>query len=85
MNKGKLTTGGQVTIPAAVRHRWRTRRVHVEDHGDHVVVRPADEDPIDRLYGAFAHYPGPTSDELRAQMHEEEQEIEDRRFGHLGD
>lgn len=85
MSTGKLTSGGQVTIPATVRHRWRTRNVQVEDHGDHVVVRPALDDPIAALRGAFAHLPGPTSDELRALAREEEQEAEDRKFGPRGD
>ncbi|MCP9490661.1 MAG: AbrB/MazE/SpoVT family DNA-binding domain-containing protein [Solirubrobacteraceae bacterium MAG38_C4-C5] len=85
MSTGKLTTGGQVTIPASVRQRWRTKRVRVEDHGDHVVVRPADDDPIASARGAFAHYPGPTSDEMRARMREEDQEIEDRKLGRFGD
>jgi len=57
----------------------------VEDHGDHVVVRPALDDPIAALRGAFAHLPGPTSDELRALVREEEQEAEDREFGPRGD
>lgn len=49
----KLTRGGQVSLPAAVRRRWATRAVVVEDRGDHVVVRPSADDPITAARGAL--------------------------------
>ena len=42
----KITSSGQVSIPAGVRRRWQTSKVDVEDHGDYVVVRPVPEDPV---------------------------------------
>jgi len=49
----KISKGGQVSVPAAVRKRWGAGRVIAEDHGDHVVLRPAPDDPIAAASGAF--------------------------------
>lgn len=49
-----ISSGGQVSIPAAVRRRWGTRAVLAEDRGDHVVLRPAPDDPVAAATGAFA-------------------------------
>jgi hypothetical protein len=40
-------------LPAAVRRRWKTKNVRVEDHGDHVVVRPLPDDPIAAARGSL--------------------------------
>jgi bifunctional DNA-binding transcriptional regulator/antitoxin component of YhaV-PrlF toxin-antitoxin module len=77
----KITTiskGGQLSIPAEVRHRWATRRVVLDDLGESVVVSPIPEDPIGAAIGSLAG-PGPNTDELRAELREEEAELEDRR------
>jgi hypothetical protein len=37
-------SGGHVNLPAEIADRWGTRFVAVEDHGDHVVLRPAADD-----------------------------------------
>ena len=47
--QSKLTTGGQITVPAHVRKRWNTERVTVEDRGDHLIVRPMSEDRAARV------------------------------------
>lgn len=47
--QSKLTTGGQITVPAHVRKRWNTERVTVEDRGDHLIVRPMAEDRAARI------------------------------------
>ena len=47
----KVTSNGQVSIPAATRNRWHTDRVVVVDLGDRVVMRPAGDDPIGELTG----------------------------------
>ena len=76
----KITTiskGGQLSIPAEVRHRWATRRVVLDDLGESVVVSPVPEDPIGAAIGSLAG-PGPNTDELRAELREEEAELEDR-------
>lgn len=79
MTTTKITSGGQISIPAAVRKRWATAEVEVHDLGDHLIVRPAESDPIKAAYGAFAGRIPPT-DELRAQLREEEEEAFERRM-----
>lgn len=80
MRRLKISAGGQVSVPAEVRHRWKTRVVMADDRGDHLVLRPAPEDPIEAALGAFAHLPGPTADEARRLDREEEAEIEEEKF-----
>jgi hypothetical protein len=41
MKRLKILNGGHVNLPAEVAARWGTRCVSLEDHGDHVVLRPA--------------------------------------------
>lgn len=76
-----ISRGGQVSVPAAVRDRWQTRAVLAEDHGDHIVLRPAPDDPIAAVRGIFATElrDGPSTDELREGSRAEEAEIEERR------
>jgi AbrB family looped-hinge helix DNA binding protein len=79
----KMTTiskGGQVSIPAAVRRRWGTARLLVEDRGDSLVLRPLPFDPISAAIGSLSG-PGPTSEALRATFREEGAEAEDRKWG----
>jgi len=81
MKRLKISAGGQVSVPATVRHRWKTRVVVADDRGDHLILRPAPEDPIEAALGAFADLPGPTADEARRLDREEEWEIEERKHG----
>jgi len=74
----KITTSGQVSIPATVRRRWRTSLVEVEDHGDHVVVRPVPDDPIEAAFGIFKDR-GINTTELRRRAREDERRAEERR------
>ena len=83
MNSYRITTSGQVSIPADVRRRWATRRVRVEDHGDHVVVRPLPEDPVAALKGVWREYTKMTTDETRALVRKENEEIEKRKLREL--
>jgi AbrB family looped-hinge helix DNA binding protein len=50
----RISRGGQLSIPAAIRHRWGTGTVVLEDRGDHVIIRPAPDDPIAAAEGALA-------------------------------
>jgi AbrB family looped-hinge helix DNA binding protein len=50
----RVTRGGQISIPAAIRHRWGTSVVTLEDRGDQIVIEPAPEDPIAAAEGALA-------------------------------
>ena len=79
MRTAAITTGGQISIPADVRHRWGTRRVIVEDRGDALVLRPLPVDPIGAAIGSLAG-PGPTTDEMRAALRRDDTEIERRRL-----
>lgn len=76
-----ISKGGQISVPAEVRKRWRTRRLQLEDRGDELVIRPAPEDPIAAAEGILKGRLGYTSEELRRMEREEEAEIEERRWG----
>ena len=81
MKTTTISKGGQVSIPADVRHRWGTRRVVVEDQGTALLIRPIPADPIGAAVGSLAGR-GPASDELRSIVREEESAIDsDRRAG----
>jgi AbrB family looped-hinge helix DNA binding protein len=74
-----VSKGGQISIPAAVRRRWGTDRLVIDDEGDALIVRPIPADSIGAAIGSLAAS-GPTSDELRKRMREEEAQREgDRR------
>jgi bifunctional DNA-binding transcriptional regulator/antitoxin component of YhaV-PrlF toxin-antitoxin module len=81
MKRLKISAGGQVSVPAVVRQRWNTRVVVADDRGDHLILRPAIEDPIEAARGAFKDYPGPSVDEMRRIFREEERRAEERKFG----
>ena len=68
-------------MPAAVRQRWNTRVVVADDRGDHLILRPAVEDPIEAARGAFKNSSGPSSDEMKRLDREEERRSEERKFG----
>ena len=80
MKQASISKGGQVSIPAEVRHRWGTNRVLVDDRGDELVFRPLPMDPIGAARGALrgegAGKPG--SDEARRQTREEEANADSR-------
>lgn len=76
----RLTRGGQVSVPAEIRHRWETSTLTLEDHGDHVVLRPSERDPITAARGALKGLTKRTSAEMLADYRREEAEIEDRRW-----
>jgi AbrB family looped-hinge helix DNA binding protein len=78
MKRRKITTGGQISLPAAVRNRWGTSTVVVEDLGDHVVVRPLPDDPIAAARGALKGQVGSTS-QLRARARKDEAAAQQRR------
>ncbi len=66
-----------MSVPAAIRHRWGTREVLVDDRGDYFVVRPAPEDPIAAFRGSLKGR-GPASDATRRLAREEERRREER-------
>ncbi len=50
----RVTKGGQILIPAAIRHRWGTSTVVLDDQGGRIVIEPAPDDPIAAAEGALA-------------------------------
>jgi len=74
----RVSRNGQVSVPAAVRHRWGTATVLVIDRGDYAIIRPVPDDPIGSLRGAHAG-PGPTSEEARSANRAAEAASEKRR------
>lgn len=63
--RAKVTSSGQISLPAPLRGRWRSAAVLVIDKGDYAIVRPIPADPISALCGAYSG-PGPDSAEVRA-------------------
>lgn len=74
----KVSTNGQVSIPADARARWAVSRVVVVDLGDRVVVRPLPNDPVGSLRGKYAGR-GPSSDAARAAARAADEAVEGRR------
>lgn len=75
----KVSRNGQVSLPAAVRHRWASDRVLVLDLHDRVVVRPLPVDPADDVTQLRGKYRGaPSTDGLRAAARAEDRDHEDR-------
>jgi bifunctional DNA-binding transcriptional regulator/antitoxin component of YhaV-PrlF toxin-antitoxin module len=80
MKTATISRGGQVSIPAEIRHRWGATRVILVDHGTSLELRPIPADPIAALRGSMRSM-GLTTDEIRAHMREEDLEAEERKFG----
>jgi bifunctional DNA-binding transcriptional regulator/antitoxin component of YhaV-PrlF toxin-antitoxin module len=80
MKQTTISKGGQVSIPAEVRHRWGTNRLLIDDRGDELVFRPLPMDPIRAARGALRGHGGaePSSDDVRRQTREEEDEANTR-------
>ncbi|MEI7860840.1 MAG: AbrB/MazE/SpoVT family DNA-binding domain-containing protein [Acidimicrobiales bacterium] len=67
----KISTNGQISIPAAVRARWGAERVVAVDLGDRVVIRPIGPDPIGGLRAKYRGR-GPTTARARADQRRED-------------
>jgi bifunctional DNA-binding transcriptional regulator/antitoxin component of YhaV-PrlF toxin-antitoxin module len=80
MRRAQITKAGQMSVPAAIRSRWETRTVVIEDRGDHFIVRPAPADPIAAFRGSFKGR-GPSSDEGRRIARDEERRREEAKAG----
>jgi bifunctional DNA-binding transcriptional regulator/antitoxin component of YhaV-PrlF toxin-antitoxin module len=76
----KISRGGQISIPAAIRHRWATSTVTFEDQGNRIVLEPAPDDPIAAAEGALADEFGHLDvANLRSKAREDERVAEARR------
>ncbi|MYE46096.1 MAG: AbrB/MazE/SpoVT family DNA-binding domain-containing protein [Chloroflexi bacterium] len=71
----KVSSNGQVSIPAEARARWKADRMLVVDMGDYVVMRPMPADPVGDLRGKYAGR-GPSSDEARREARAEDADRE---------
>lgn len=67
----KVSSNGQVSIPAEARARWAADKVVVVDLGDRVVVRPLPAEPVAELRGKYVGR-GPSTDRARRQARAEE-------------
>ena len=76
-----ITRGGQISLPAEVRHRWGVERVMLIDQGEQMIIKPLAANPARALIGRFALPHGVTSDALREQARSEEAEAEGRKYG----
>jgi AbrB family looped-hinge helix DNA binding protein len=78
----KISKGGQISIPARIRHRWGTSTVSLDDQGDRIVLEPAVDDPIAAAEGALAEEFGAIDTRrLRRRAREDERAAESRRRG----
>jgi len=75
----KITRGGQISIPLAIRRRWGTSMLTFEDLGDRIVLTPAPDDPIAAAFGAVSRVLSTTSEQLRAEARAAEANAERRR------
>jgi AbrB family looped-hinge helix DNA binding protein len=77
MRTVKVTTGGQISVPAEIRRRWGTSTLALEDLGDRLVLTPAPDDPIAAARGALSGVGD--SMELRRAARDTEATAEQRR------
>jgi len=76
----RVTKGGQISIPAAIRHRWATSTIVLDDQGGRIVIEPAPDDPIAAAEGALAaEFGGVDLGRARRVAREDEQVAETRR------
>ena len=77
----RMTNGGQISIPAAIRHRWSTSTVVLDDQGGRELSsKPAPDDPIAAAEGALAgEFGGLDVARLRRVAREDERGAEERR------
>jgi bifunctional DNA-binding transcriptional regulator/antitoxin component of YhaV-PrlF toxin-antitoxin module len=71
MKIARISKGGRLSIPAAVRSRWGADQVLIEDRGDTLVLRPLPADPIGAALDLLPAA-GPSTDEVRTRMREED-------------
>jgi bifunctional DNA-binding transcriptional regulator/antitoxin component of YhaV-PrlF toxin-antitoxin module len=74
----KVSSNGQVSIPAEARARWMADQVVVVDLGDRVVLRPLPSDPVGALRGKYRSR-GPSTVDARKTARAKEAERERRR------
>lgn len=70
----RISKGGQLSVPAAIRGRWQTNTVVIDDHGDHFVVRPVADDPVEATFAIFAEEfaDAPAADQMIRELREQD-------------
>jgi AbrB family looped-hinge helix DNA binding protein len=79
MTIARITSSGQVSLPAAVRRRWGTSRVAIEDEGDRLIVKPVPDDPIAAVRGILKGRVGDISELRKAARRDEAAAVARRR------
>jgi AbrB family looped-hinge helix DNA binding protein len=74
----KVSSNGQVSIPAEARARWNANQVVVVDLGNRVVLRPLPAEPVGELRGKYRRR-GESSDRIRRQSRIDDAAREHRR------
>ncbi len=74
----KVSSNGQVSIPAEARARWMSDRVVVVDLGDRVVMRPMPDDPVADIVGKYRAR-GAAIDHARRRERADHEAIERRK------
>ena len=69
----KVSSNGQVSLPAEVQARWDADQVVVVDLGDWVVLRPLPADPVGELRGRYKRR-GPSTERSRRQARSDDTE-----------
>lgn len=80
----RVTSAGQISLPAEVRRRWGASRVKITDEGGRLVIEPASDNPFEDLIGILA---GGTlsSDDMVAEEREAERERDRRKWPQFQD
>ena len=50
----RISKGGQISIPATIRHRWNASTLALTDEGERIILEPAADDPVAAADGALA-------------------------------
>ncbi|KAA0232585.1 MAG: hypothetical protein JJLCMIEE_03344 [Acidimicrobiales bacterium] len=73
----KVSSNGQVSIPADARARWQAEKMLVVDLGDRLVMRPLPEDAVDSLIAKYKG--GLSTDEARRRSRKDDAAAERRK------
>lgn len=80
MRVTRISKGGQIQVPAEVRHRRGTDRVLIEDDGTSLRIAPLPDDPIGAAFGSLSGTSKLTTDEMRRRIRGEEALAEGRKW-----
>lgn len=72
VTQARVTSSGQMSLPAALRRRWRTNSVVMVDKGDYIIIGPLPTDIASALEGSLPPANALTTAQLRAAARESE-------------